>query len=93
MTEQVRYRIHKNLVRDATKVFDAIGVTPSAAVSMFFAQVVHQRGLPFKPSEFPALEEYGADLEGAAKAEKEARTELAADKQAGRLFEFKGNLP
>ena len=93
MTEQVRYRIDKNLVRDAAKVFDAIGVSPSVAVSMFFAQVVHQRGLPFKPSEFPALEEYGADLEGAARAEREARMELVADKLAGRLFEFKGNLP
>lgn len=93
MNEQVRYRIDKNLVRDAAKVFDAIGVSPSAAVSMFFAQVVHHRGLPFKPSEFPALEEYGATLDDAARAEREARMELAADKQAGRLFEFKGSLP
>ena len=93
MTEQVRYRIDKNLVRAAAKVFDAMGVTPSAAVSMFFAQVVNQRGLPFKPSEYPALEEYGATLEEVARAEREARMELAADKQAGRLVEFKGKLP
>jgi addiction module RelB/DinJ family antitoxin len=93
MTEQVRYRIDKNLVRAAAKVFDAIGVTQSTAVSMFFAQVVHQRGLPFKPSEYPALEDYGATLEDASRAEREARMELAADKQAGRLFEFKGKLP
>lgn len=93
MTEQVRYRIDKNLVRAAAKVFDAMGVTPSAAVSMFFAQVVNQRGLPFKPSEYPALEEYGATLEEVARAEREARMELAADKQAGRLVEYKGKLP
>lgn len=93
MNEQVRYRIDKNLVRDAAKVFDAIGVSPSAAVSMFFAQVVHHRGLPFKPSEFPALEEYGSTMEGAARSELEARMELAADKEAGRLVEFKGSLP
>ena len=93
MTEQVRYRIDKNLVRKAAKVFDAIGVSPAAAVSMFFAQVVHHRGLPFKPSEFPALEEYGATLEEAARAEHNARMELAAEKQGGRLFEFKGKLP
>ena len=93
MTEQVRYRIEKNLVRGATKVFDAIGVPPSAAVSMFFAQVINHRGLPFKPSEYPALEEYGASLEEAARVEGEARRELAADKKAGRLVEFKGKLP
>ena len=93
MTEQVRYRIDKNLVRDAAKVFDVIGVSPSAAVSMFFAQVVHQRGLPFKPSEFPALEEYGATLDDASRSEREASLELATDKKAGRLFEFKGSLP
>ena len=93
MTEQVRYRINKNLVREATKVFDAIGVPPSAAVSMFFAQVIKQRGFPFKPSEFPALEEYGAGVEDAVRAEREARMELEADKQLGRLVEFKGTLP
>jgi antitoxin component of RelBE/YafQ-DinJ toxin-antitoxin module len=60
---------------------------------MFFAQVVNERGLPFKPSEFPALEEYGASLADAAKAERDARAELEADKKAGRLVEFKGKLP
>ena len=93
MTEQVRYRIDKKLVRAAGKVFEAIGLPPSAAVSMFFAQVVNQRGLPFKPAEFPALEEYGASLAEAVRAERDARTELAADKQSGRLVEFNGKLP
>jgi DNA-damage-inducible protein J len=93
MTEQVRYRIEKDLVKKATTVFDAIGVSPSAAVSMFFAQVVHQRGLPFRPSEFPALEDYGASLEDAVRAERNARSELEADRKAGRLVEFKGKLP
>lgn len=93
MTEQVRYRINKDLVREAIKVFNTIGVPPSAAVSMFFAQVVSQRGLPFRPSEFPALEEYGASLADAARAERDAWTELEADKKAGRLVEFKGKLP
>jgi addiction module RelB/DinJ family antitoxin len=93
MTEQVRYRIDKNLVREAGKVFESIGVPPSAAVSMFFAQVVNQRGLPFRPAEFPALEEYGATLGDVVRVEREARAELAADKEAGRLVEFKGKLP
>ena len=93
MTEQVRYRIDKQLVRDATKVFEAIGVAPSAAVSMFLAQVVNERGLPFRPTEFPALHDYGASLEDASRAQRRARKELAADKKRGRLVEFKGQLP
>lgn len=55
--------------------------------------VFNQRGLPFKPTEFPVLEEYGATVEDAVRAERDARKELAADKQAGRLVEFKGKLP
>lgn len=93
MTEQVRYRIDKRLVREAGEVFDALGVPPSTAVAMFFAQVVKQRGLPFRPTEFPALEEYGANLEQAARAEDEARRELDADRKEGRLVEFRGKLP
>jgi len=29
---------------------------------MLFTQLVKLRGLPFRPSEFPALEEYGASM-------------------------------
>lgn len=54
MTEQVRYRIDAALVRDAGKVFDSIGLSPSAAVSVFFAQCVKAGGLPFRPGEEPA---------------------------------------
>jgi addiction module RelB/DinJ family antitoxin len=59
MNEQLRIRIQPRLVKEATQVFDELGITPTTAVSMFFAQVVKVRGVPFRPSEFPALEEYG----------------------------------
>ena len=36
---------------------------------MTFAQMVRLRALPFRPSEFPALEEYGATLAEADAAE------------------------
>jgi len=54
---------------------------------------VNQRRVPFKASEFRALEEYGARLADAARAQREARLELEADRKAGRLVEFKGKLP
>jgi len=93
MTEQVRYRINRNLVKRAEKVCDELGMTPTQAVSMFFAQLVKLGGLPFRPSSFPALEEYGATMADAQAAEAKAREELDADERAGRLVPFKGKLP
>ncbi len=90
MTEQVRYRIDKRLVKAAEKVCQDIGIAPSHAVSMFFAQLVKTGGLPFRPSNFPALDEYGITLAQARTAEMEARRELDADEKAGRLVEFRG---
>jgi len=93
MTEQVRYRINKKLVKQAEKVCEEIGISPSQAVSMFFAQMVKVGGVPFRPSTFPALAEYGVTLADAEAAETEARKELDADDKAGHLVEFKGKLP
>ncbi len=92
MTEQVRLRIEKQLVKDAAKVCDKIGITPTAAVSMLFSQMVKIGGLPFRPSEFPALEEYGATLAQADAAEATALREIEADRKAGKLTPFKGKL-
>ena len=66
-----------------------LGMTPTQAVSMFFAQLVKLGGLPFRPSSFPALEEYGATMADAQAAEAKAREELDADERAGRLVPFK----
>jgi addiction module RelB/DinJ family antitoxin len=37
MTEQVRFRINRDLVKEAEEVCQELGMTPSQAVSMFFA--------------------------------------------------------
>lgn len=50
MTEQVHYRIERSLVKRAKKICAEMGITPSQAVSMFFAQLVRSRGLPFRPT-------------------------------------------
>ena len=92
MTEQVRYRIDRNLAREARRVCEDLGMSPTDAVSMFFAQLVKLRGLPFRPSSFPALEEYGVSLAEAEAAVEKAKRELAADAKAGRLVEFEGKL-
>ncbi|HWF19707.1 MAG TPA: type II toxin-antitoxin system RelB/DinJ family antitoxin [Verrucomicrobiae bacterium] len=92
MTEQVRYRIDRRLVAQAEKVCGELGISPSQAVSLFFAQLVKLGGLPFRPSAFPALDEYGVTLDEAKAKEREVRRELELDEKAGKLGEFKGKL-
>ena len=92
MTEQVRYRIDRQLVKEAEQVCREIGVSPSQVVSMLFAQLVRLRALPFRPSQFPALEEYGATLAQADAAEASALKEIEAGRKAGKVFEFAGKL-
>jgi len=77
MTEQIRLRIDSELVEEAHEVCREIGITPTAAVSMFFAQMVKLRGLPFRPSDFPVLDEYGVTLAQATAAEDSALAEFA----------------
>ena len=93
MTEQVRYRIDKRLVKQAEKVCEDLGMTPTQAVSMFFAQMTKLGALPFRPSNYPALDDYGVTVAEAEAAVAAAGKELAADAKAGRLVEFKGKLP
>jgi hypothetical protein len=59
---------------------------------MFFAQMVKLRGLPFRPSDFPALDEYGATLAQATAAEDDALAEIKAARKAGKLKPFAGKL-
>ena len=93
MTEQVRYRIDRDLVKEAERVCKEIGVSPSQVVSMLFAQLVRLRALPFRPSEFPVLEEYGATPAQAEAALAKASGYLEREREGGHLVEFKGKLP
>jgi addiction module RelB/DinJ family antitoxin len=92
MTEQIRLRIDRQLAEEADAICREIGITPTAAVSMFFAQMVKLRGLPFRPSDFPALDEYGVTLAQATAAEDSALAEIASSRKAGRLEGFTGKL-
>jgi len=92
MTEQVRYRIDRELAREAERVCKEIGVAPSQVVSMLFAQLVKLRALPFRPSEFPALDDYGATLAEAEAAEERALKEIKADRKAGKVVQLTGKL-
>jgi addiction module RelB/DinJ family antitoxin len=92
MNEQIRLRLDGRLVAEADDVCRELGITPTAAVSMFFAQLVKLRALPFRPSGFPALDEYGATLAQATAAEDAALAETAAARKSGKLEVFNGQL-
>lgn len=92
MTEPLKARIDRRLKAEAEAVLSELGLTPATAVSMFYAQIVKLRGLPFRPSAFPALEDYGATLADAEAAEADALAELANDRRAGRVVRFNGKL-
>lgn len=92
MNEQIRLRIDGQLVAEAGEVCREIGITPTAAVSMFFAQMVKLRGLPFRPSDFPSLDEYAVTLAQATSAEEAALAEIAASRETGSLEPFTGSL-
>ncbi len=47
-TAYVTARVEKKLKTDAEKVLKTVGVKTSDAVSMFYRQVVLQKGLPFE---------------------------------------------
>ena len=80
MNEQLRIRIQPELIAQATEVCEELGITPTAAISMFFSQMVKLRALPFQPSGFPALQEYGATLEQVTAAEDAALAEIRSTK-------------
>jgi len=90
MTEEIRLRIDSKLVEEADEVCREIGITPTEAVSMFFAQMVKLRGLPFRPSDFPTLDEYGVTLSQATSVEDAALAEIAISREAGKLAPFNG---
>jgi len=92
MNEQIRLRIDGRLAEQAAAICKRLGITPTAAVSMFFAQMVKLRGLPFRPGDFPALDDYGVTLAQATAAEEAALAEIAASRKAGRLETFTGKL-
>ena len=47
-TEQVNIRMRPEVKAAAEDVFDALGLTPTQAVTLFYRQVGLQRGLPFE---------------------------------------------
>ena len=46
----INVRIDENLKKEAESIFEAIGVSTSTAINMFFKQVVRTKKIPFELS-------------------------------------------
>ena len=44
---QIRARVDAELKEEAEGVLDSLGLSPTAAINMFYRQIVHRRGIPF----------------------------------------------
>jgi addiction module RelB/DinJ family antitoxin len=49
-TETIRARVEPALKERAEAILDRLGVTPTAAITMLYRQIVMRRGLPFDVS-------------------------------------------
>jgi len=58
MSGQVRCPIDRDLVRKGYRTRRELNLSPAQAMFMVFGQRVRLGGLPFRPSTFPALEDY-----------------------------------
>jgi len=47
-TEMIRARMEPELKEEAEAVFDALCLTPTEAITLFYRQVAMHRGLPFE---------------------------------------------
>ncbi|MGD8870516.1 MAG: type II toxin-antitoxin system RelB/DinJ family antitoxin [Gemmatimonadota bacterium] len=44
---QIRARADAELKEEAEAILESLGLTPSAAINMFYRQIVHRRAIPF----------------------------------------------
>lgn len=46
-TEMIRARVEPELKQEAEKIFSALGLSPTEAITLFYKQVTFYHGLPF----------------------------------------------
>ena len=93
-TTILRTRIDSHRAAAVKKILAGLGLDPTSAVNMFYAQIAARRGLPFAVQEDGydyAQSEYGvtpAELDAAAK---RIRRTVARERKAGTFTEFSGD--
>ena len=49
-TAMIRARTEPEVKKKAERVLKAMGLTPTAAITMFYHQIIREGGLPFQPN-------------------------------------------
>ena len=65
-TEMICARMEPELKREAEKIFSALGLSPTEAITLFYKQIAFYRGLPFtvRIPRGGDLESYSSDAFG-----------------------------
>ena len=50
-TAMIRARTEPSVKKRAERVLKALGITPTAAITMFYHQIIREGGLPFQPND------------------------------------------
>ena len=85
-TTLVRARVSTSRVRNVTRILNRVGMSPSAAVNLLYAQIEQHRGIPFAVQEEGyayAQSEYGLSPAAMDAAEKRIRGHIARERKAG----------
>jgi addiction module RelB/DinJ family antitoxin len=93
-TTLLRTRVDTARATEARKILAGLGLDPTAAVNMLFAQIVARRGIPFAVQEAGdayAAGEYGLTPAEISAAGKRIHRRIARERKAGKLTEFKGD--
>lgn len=53
---RISARVNEDVKSEAEEIFEQMGLSTSAAISLFMSQVVRERGLPFRPHLLPNKE-------------------------------------
>jgi DNA-damage-inducible protein J len=89
-TASINIKVDKDLKANAEDIFDAVGLSMSAAITIYLKQVQRQRAIPFKVEADSRKEETLAAVEEANRilsGEIEAKRYSSADEMHRDLFE------
>jgi addiction module RelB/DinJ family antitoxin len=88
MTVVLKSRVDRSNATEARRVLAQLGMKPSDAINVLFAQIASRKALPFalaiSDSSY-AREEYGLDEAAIARVGSRLRRELARERRAGKI--------
>jgi addiction module RelB/DinJ family antitoxin len=87
-TTLVRARVERSRARNVEKILSRLGLKPSDAVNMLYAQIIQRRAIPFAVSDAGddyARDEYGATAAELTSSVRRANRDIARERKAGTI--------